>query len=156
MKSRPFCPKRQGEIAELAFFHKASSLGYAVAKPYGDSLPYDFLLDARGRLVRVQVKSVSVADRGSYRVACSGGGARKHPYSPREVDILAAYVLPHDAWYLIPVRAISPRVAIRLCPHRPSRRRFERFREAWLSAFGRPLLCQNSSQQAYLRRCKPA
>jgi len=36
--------KKRGELAELAFILKAASLGLAVAKPYGDSEPYDFIV----------------------------------------------------------------------------------------------------------------
>jgi len=32
-------PKRGGELSELAFFYKAASLGFGVAKPWGDSEP---------------------------------------------------------------------------------------------------------------------
>src|SRR5579864_7341802 len=39
--------KRRGELAELAFTLKAASLGFGVAKPYGDSERYDFIVDAR-------------------------------------------------------------------------------------------------------------
>jgi hypothetical protein len=39
--------KRRGELAELAFQYKAASLGFGVAKPYGDSERYDFILDSR-------------------------------------------------------------------------------------------------------------
>ena len=39
--------KRRGELAELAFTLKAASLGFGVAKPYGDSERYDFILDPR-------------------------------------------------------------------------------------------------------------
>ena len=39
--------KRRGELAELAFTLKATSLGFAVSKPYGDSERYDFILDPR-------------------------------------------------------------------------------------------------------------
>ena len=39
--------KRRGELAELAFTLKAASLGFGVAKPYGDSERYDFILDSR-------------------------------------------------------------------------------------------------------------
>ena len=39
-------PKRRGEIAELAFMQKAVSLGFGVAKPWGDSDRYDYILDA--------------------------------------------------------------------------------------------------------------
>jgi hypothetical protein len=42
--------KRRGEFAELAFVYKASSLGFGVAKPYGDSFRYDFILDSEERL----------------------------------------------------------------------------------------------------------
>ena len=50
--------KRKGELSEAAFLLKATSLGFGVAKPWGDSERYDFILDSRERLWRVQVKSV--------------------------------------------------------------------------------------------------
>jgi hypothetical protein len=34
--------------------HKAAALGFGVAKPYGDSERYDFILDSGERLWRVQ------------------------------------------------------------------------------------------------------
>src|SRR5947208_8797147 len=50
--------KRRGEAAEAAFLAKASGLGFGVAKPWGDSERYDFLLDSgHGDFWRVQVKS---------------------------------------------------------------------------------------------------
>jgi PD-(D/E)XK endonuclease len=39
-------PKRRGGIAELAFMQKAVTLGFGVAKPWGDSDRYDYILDA--------------------------------------------------------------------------------------------------------------
>jgi len=51
--------KKKGEAAELAFMLKAVSLGFGVAKPWGDSERYDFILDTGTRLWRVQVKSGS-------------------------------------------------------------------------------------------------
>ena len=36
--------KRRGELAELAFMRKAANLGFAVAKPLGDSDRYDVVL----------------------------------------------------------------------------------------------------------------
>ena len=44
--------KLQGELIELAFLHKAVSLGFAVAKPYGDSERYDFIVDYRDNIDR--------------------------------------------------------------------------------------------------------
>ena len=60
--------KRQGELSELAFVYKAASLGFIVAKPYGDNERYDFVVDSGQRLWRVQVKSTSYLHSGSYRV----------------------------------------------------------------------------------------
>jgi hypothetical protein len=45
------------EQAEGAFLNKATSLGLNVAKPWGDSERYDFIVDSGRRLLRVQVKS---------------------------------------------------------------------------------------------------
>ncbi len=38
--------KAKGELGELAFVHKAASLGFGVAKPHGENEPYDFILDS--------------------------------------------------------------------------------------------------------------
>lgn len=122
-------PKRQGELAELAFLHKAASLGYTVSKPYGDSAHYDFIVDTGRHLLRVQVKSVRVAHRGAYRI-CSGSGCRsKTPYTAAEIDFLVACIVPFDAWYVIPVEAFSPVKTLKMLPG--SRRRFESFLDAW-------------------------
>lgn len=124
-------PKLQGELAELAFLHHAVSLGFRVAKPYGDSSRYDFIVDAGGVLTRVQVKSVAVPSRDSYRITSASGHSSKSAYTSSEIDLLAAYIIPEDTWYLIPINAFTPVKTIRLCPHQPSRRRFEIYREAW-------------------------
>ena len=129
--------KLQGEWAEVCFLWRAASLGFAVSKPYGDSTRYDFMVDAgvksgqAGRISRVQVKSVSVLDQDSYRLTLSRGGGSKTGYRCCEIDFFAGYVIPQDVWYIIPVRAVARLKSIRLCPHRPSRRRLELYREAW-------------------------
>ena len=38
--------RARGDLVELAFLHKAASLGFGVAKPYGDTEHYDFILDS--------------------------------------------------------------------------------------------------------------
>src|SRR5207244_11794820 len=40
--------KRKGELSEAAFLLKAASLGFGVAKPWGYSERYDFILDSHG------------------------------------------------------------------------------------------------------------
>ena len=131
-------PKLQGELIELAFLHKAVSLGFAVAKPYGDSERYDFIVDYRDnidrKLLRVQVKSTAVLHQGSYRVLCSHCSTWRHriAYSTRQIDFLVAYIMPENAWYVFPVAVIGVRTCIKLfTQHRKTRSRFEEFREAW-------------------------
>ena len=123
--------KHQGEWAEVRFLDQAFRRGLRVSKPYGDNTAYDFIVDSSGRLTRVQVKSVSLLDGDSFRITASHGGGRKRGYQSRDVDFIAAYVIPCDAWYLIPVRTVAGLKSIRLCPHRASHRRHEKFRNRW-------------------------
>jgi hypothetical protein len=62
----PLNCKAKGDLAELAFLHKAASLGFGVAKPYGDNEHYDFILDSGERFWRVQVRSTL-----SSRIKCN-------------------------------------------------------------------------------------
>jgi len=116
--------------------------GLQVAKPYGDSARYDFLVDSgaslrhRQIISRIQVKSVSVPNGCSYRVTLSRGGGRKTGYRRCDLDYIAAYVIPHHAWYIIPIAAVAGLKSVRLCPHRRSRGRLEIYRSAW-SLLGR-------------------
>src|SRR5947209_1751083 len=73
-------PKRAGEISEAAFVLRAHSLGFLVAKPWGDSEKYDFVLDAGSKLWRVQLKSTEVVhvrgyeNQTNYKVYGEGKG----------------------------------------------------------------------------------
>ena len=55
--------KRTGERSEAAFLHKASSLGFGVARPWGDSERYDFILDNGRQLLRIQTKATNLPPR---------------------------------------------------------------------------------------------
>jgi hypothetical protein len=101
-----------------------------ISKPYGDTTPYDFIVDCQGRLTRVQVKSVAAGKGNAYHITM-GHGLPKRSYNKRDVDLLAGYIIPHDAWYIVPLSAIGEIRALWFCPHRPSRRKFECYREAW-------------------------
>jgi len=124
--------KRRGEMAEAAFLHKASRMGFGVAKPWGDSEPYDLIVDAGARLWRVQVKSAYRA--GEYGGYCfhAHGNAGKKVYSLKDIDVLVAYVVPEDVWYVLPVSLFRTVKSMKLFPS--SRRRqskYEVYREGW-------------------------
>jgi hypothetical protein len=131
--------KRWGDVAELTFVLKAASLGITASKPFGDRRPYDYLVECGQRLLRVQVKSVFTTPRGKNRfgftisVSQHRDGGRAH-YTADEIDFIAAFVAPHDAWYVIPLDALSTRKGIRLYPDGKKRADgglFEQYREAW-------------------------
>jgi hypothetical protein len=110
--------KEEGrEAAELAFMLKAVSLGFGVAKPWGDSEQYDFILDTGTRLSRVQVKSTSAIQNGAYCVNAQRHANGKYiAYRTGEIDFLIAQIVPEDSWYVIPLQAILPRRHLRIYP----------------------------------------
>lgn len=131
--SPPRAPKARGELAEARFIVKALSLGLFVSKPFGDSLPYDFIIESGGKLSRVQVKSAwRATPRGAFQFVASpiqNRGYPAHPYRGHEIDFFVAYIHPADAWFVIPVRALCQHnhLHLSLDPSHP----FARYREAW-------------------------
>src|SRR5271167_4592153 len=97
----------------MAFLLKASTLGFGVAKPFGDSERYDFILDSGERLWRVQVKSISMicpfGGSECYRTSTyRRRGCYKYlPYTAKEIDFLVAYIVPRDIWYVVPVSLVT-------------------------------------------------
>jgi PD-(D/E)XK nuclease superfamily protein len=124
--------KRRGELAEAAFLHKAAGLGLTVAKPWGDSNRFDFIVETGGRMVRVQVKSAYSGNKyGAYYIHVHGA---KHTrvYTPSEVDLLAAYIAPMDTWYILPIEIFENRGSCQLLPNSlQGGSRYEKYREAW-------------------------
>jgi len=126
--------KRRGELAELAFLYKAASLGFGVAKPYGDSERFDFIVSSGPSLWRVQVKSTYCASNRGYRIHAHGNETSGPDfYTKDDIDLIVAYVFPEDAWYVIPIEAIKGRRSLYFYPN-GSRRglaMYEEYREAW-------------------------
>jgi hypothetical protein len=130
-RGRALTGKQRGEIAEAEFMAKAARLGFGVAKPWGDSHPYDFIVQAGGRLWKVQVKSAYRAgEDGGYSFHTHGHSLRA--YRPDEIDVLVAYAVPEQAWYVFPVGMVQRLRSLKLFPgSRKKRSKFEKYREAW-------------------------
>jgi PD-(D/E)XK endonuclease len=120
-------PKARGEWAELRFMARASERGLYVAKPWGDTAPYDLAVDHRGRFLRVQVKCTQHKRWNSYRCRVDANGI---PYSPAQIDFIAAYVIPVDVWYILPVTVTCTMPEILLSPHR-QKSKYNLYKEAW-------------------------
>ena len=135
-------PKRCGELSEAAFLLKATEQGFLVAKPWGDSERYDFIVDSGTRLWRVQLKSTAVLrDRGYHvNTMLKIYGKGTVGYNAEDIDMLVAHIPPLDVWYVLPVGVFTPSVSLKLYPNIKVRtRRWERYREAWGLFTGKPL-----------------
>ena len=126
--------KQRGEWAELLFMARAAEHGLAIARPWGDSSPYDvgLVLTGEGRerpvFLRVQIKSTRCRhSAGAYKCHIDSNGV---PYALHELDFIAAYVIPVMVWYIIPLDATNGQSEVLLAPHRP-KSKYEKFKEAW-------------------------
>jgi len=133
-RARELTTKLRGELSELAFLFKATGLGFVVSKPYGDSQRYDFIVDSHGWLSRVQVKCSTTLLNGLYHVNSHRRTNRRAvPYSPREVDFLAAHIIPEDTWYILPISVVTSRTSLLFAPegypHGPGL--YATYKEAW-------------------------
>jgi hypothetical protein len=109
---------------------KAASLGFAVAKPWGDSDRYDIITRFENTFWRVQIKSVldKFPSRDHYRVQTAD--SRRHTYSANDIDFLVAYIFAKDIWYVLPAHIIENKKSLCLSPG-SKRSSVEDYREAW-------------------------
>ncbi len=106
---------------------RATELGFRVAKPWGDCAPYDIITDHRGRFRRVQVKCTLFHRGKSYKCHLDSNGV---PYPPKDIDFIAAYVIPADTWYIFPNLATHNQSDVLLTPH-SEKAKYEKYKEAW-------------------------
>jgi len=125
--------KVTGERSEANFLSKAAARDFGIAKPWGDSRRYDFILDNGERLHRIQVKCTeSIRARAYETRATYTTGKGRAVYTKKDIDFIAAHVVPLDIWYIIPVEVCTPAPMLRFYPHRKAKKmRLEPYREAW-------------------------
>ena len=122
--------KLRGEWAELVFMARVKELGFGVLQPWGESSRSDVGVEWEERFMRVQVKS-TIYKVGNAYVCNTRPDDNKKPYTVREIDFLAAYVIPVNVWYIVPARvATRLKENIWLSPHKKGHK-YERFMEAW-------------------------
>jgi len=130
--------KHIGDLAEMDFMLQAASRGFPVAKPFGDNEHYDVMVDAGTRIWRVQVKTAAFYRNHAFAVRSHWSGYRHvAPYTPADIDFLAAFIRGLRIWYLIPAKEIRGRLTLNLYPlgARHSAARFEKYREAGCPTF---------------------
>jgi len=130
--------KERGEWVELQFMAEAARRRYLVCKPWGDSRAYDVGIEHGADYLRVQVKSTTVKLGRGYYCQFRPDWSKGRHYQLKHLDLFAAYVIPVNAWYLIPASVllgVDPRKSLMLFPVEPPKKRSgygcECYKEAW-------------------------
>ena len=132
--------KRQGTIYEHLFIVRSLQEGFEPHLTVGDFLPHDIIVtNSAGASCRGQVKGTAnakVEERQNprYRITAgvSQGNKGKAPIDCTKVDVLAAYIEPVDAWYMVPCLKIkSPSTWFYPNTKGGSKGYYEQFREDW-------------------------
>jgi hypothetical protein len=130
--------KQRGEWVELQFMAQAAKRRFAVSKPWGDLQAYDVGIEHGSNFLRVQVKSASRRVGGGYFCRFEPHYQKKRDYTLEQLDVFAAYVIPADAWYLIPASILlgAKRIGSAMLspvtpPTKKASYRYECYREAW-------------------------
>jgi len=138
-------PKRRGELGEIAFLHRASQEGLRVSRPFGDSEPYDFIVDNGEQRWRVQVKVTDTRhSKNSYSVKAGRRGYAKKgeavfsPYRPSEIDFLVLHFAPDNLWFILPIDALKGRTSLCFSQRYPNRGPCAPFLERWDLLLGKP------------------
>jgi len=148
--------KERGEWVELQFMAAAAQRRFAVSKPWGDTKAYDVGIEHEGNYLRVQVKSTTMRSGAGYLCQFMPNHNKKCDYSLDQIDIFAAYVIPENAWYLLPAVLLlgkRRKSMAMLCPVTTPKKKacycYEEYREAWdlLKSRSELLQCESAASK---------
>lgn len=88
--------KELGKLGELAFEKDCYLKGFKVSKACIEAYPYDYILDAYGKLYKIQVKTTINYDGERYRFSINKtslvhGEWKSTKYTPKDIDYLYLY-----------------------------------------------------------------
>lgn len=112
--------KQKGNITELETMLAFMKLGFNVLTPYGDCERYDFVVDANGKLLKIQSKTSKSNDDGaSFKFSCRSSNRQNgkivhHTYSSDEIDYFITSF--GGKIYLIPVEECGCDKILRILP----------------------------------------
>lgn len=111
--------KQKGNYTELQCLSAFVAQGCGVSIPYGDCLPYDFIADVDGKLLKVQVKSSSEKDENAIKFSCRSthvncSGVKNVRYDEKDVDYFATYW--EGQCYIVPFQECSVEKTLRFAP----------------------------------------
>ena len=110
----------QGRITELQVARAFLELGYQVSQPLVSDSRYDFIVDIKGRLFKIQVKTATISEDGNYFYFATSTshtntkGTINRSYTADEIDYFAT--IYDGQCYLMPIEE---------CGHRQQRLRLQ-------------------------------
>lgn len=116
--------KQKGDIAEAFITFLLKKRGFNVLIPWGEDIRYDLVTEKNGVFKRIQVKYVTPKDGVLEVVMRSFNNYNVIYYSPKDVDIIAAYSSQENKVYFIPVDGKNRKVyKLRLLPTRNNQKK---------------------------------
>ncbi len=113
---------------------RAAEHGLSTTRPWGEMTRYDFVVEYEGHFSWVQVKSTMFLDRGGYVVTVRGWRGK---YTGDPFDFVAAYLIPLDLWYILPVESFKMQGTVGIYPQL-KKSKYGQYREAWHLLRGGP------------------
>ena len=102
----------KGALTEQKCFVKCLESGFNISKPIFDNARYDFILDAYGKLFKIQIKSSRWADEdhssfifNCYSQHSTGNGNKRMKYTNQEIDYFM--VECENNFYLYPAPEVG-------------------------------------------------
>jgi hypothetical protein len=94
---------------------------------------YDFMVEGGNKLWRVQVKTSTCMRDGRYQLCIQRITHRRCvAYKKSELDFVVAYLMPENAWYILPISVIAGRRSLLLAPPGfRGKNPWAKYREAW-------------------------
>lgn len=115
--------QQKGTVTELAVAKYLLSLGYNVSQPFCQDSRYDLIVDANGKLLRLQVKTCRLTENNSIAFNCrstttNNTSKKTRSYSANDIDYFATYW--NNRVYLVPVGECSNEKRLHLDPIKQS------------------------------------
>ena len=76
--------------------------------PFGEDTRYDVIVDTPQGLRRVQIKTCTKPNkRGRFKLTVNYGRSPRKSYTAEDCDFVAAYVVPLESWWIIPIDKVK-------------------------------------------------
>lgn len=132
--------KAKGDIAEQAVILQLLKNGWGVAKPIGDRLSYDLIVDVEGKLCKIQVKSAWFRKSSSNfhcetrRTKTNRRVMLRSTYNSTDFDFAVVYASEPNLFWVLPVKDFiswKGEISFALESNKQRRLRSEDFKNAW-------------------------